>query len=262
MSTLGALFSGHVFALEMTKFQGQKPNLISEIKLSTKISPKTMIEFYNGLLNLKVLYQTLSSVSFKTGASVLTFNCDAEQDASPFYHFAFNIPEKKIRQAEEWQLKRTEIIEPPNHLKDTPDFGKNIVYFRHWNAHSIFFYDPAGNLVEYIARHTLPDSTIGRFSEKDILYISEIGLVVNSVPESYEHISSHFCIQEYSISSDRFLAMGDETGLLLLMAKGGRAVFQQGRKRDIFETEILLNGLKDLSSMNLQAYPYHLLTST
>ena len=40
----------------------------------------------------------------------------------------------------------------------------DIVDYSHWNAHSIFFLDPGGNVVEYIARHDLKNGAPGAFS--------------------------------------------------------------------------------------------------
>jgi catechol-2,3-dioxygenase len=37
-------------------------------------------------------------------------------------------------------------------------FPPEVVDYSHWNAHSIFFLDPAGTVVEYIARHDLKNA--------------------------------------------------------------------------------------------------------
>ena len=106
------------------------------------------------------------------GQTVLTFELIDKKYGRPFYHFAFNIPENKIEKAYEWQKIKTDIIHP------NPDFNwdstKKIVHFSGWNANSIFFLDPAGNLLEYIARHDLKNANAAEFSAKDILYAGDI----------------------------------------------------------------------------------------
>jgi catechol-2,3-dioxygenase len=73
-----------------------------------------------------------------------------------------NIPENKIEEAQDWLLQHNCKL-----LKATPneviDVEKNIVYFHTIHAHSVYFYDPAGNLVELIARHHLNNSSIKQF---------------------------------------------------------------------------------------------------
>ena len=256
ISSIGVLFNSHLFSADILPSLSENQILFSEIKLKSNVAPEKLIAFYHELIGLEICTATETGCSFRAGESILNFTCDPLDDTAPFYHFAFNIPEQKIRQAEQWQLKRTELIEPPDHLKDQDNFSKNIVFFRHWNAHSIFFFDPAGNVVEYIARHSNPDPKEGDFSAEDILCISEIGLIVDDVEEMFQKISNHTGIKKYNTSSNQFLAMGNEQGLILLMKKNTRAVFRKGRKRDIFDTEIYLNSKIPTQVLDFEDYPY------
>lgn len=257
-TTMGMFFCTHLFAqLQSPNEIVSKAPLLSEIQLLVREEITAMVHFYHEILGLPLLKQTRQLCSFRAGASILTFKFSPEEKDGPFYHFAFNIPENKIQYAEEWQLKRSSLIKPPARLTDA-GASKNIVHFRHWNAHSIFFFDPAGNVVEYIARHTLSNYAKGDFSIKDILYISEIGLVVDDVAEAYQTISTQFGLGQYSTSSSQFLAMGDEYGLLLLMGIGTKAAFQKGRDRKVYGTEVTLNLLTQNSALKLANYPYHL----
>lgn len=254
-SMISLIFSNHLCAGPNSPIREfSKGHLIAEIELLVKEDISKMLHFYHELLGFPVLRKTQQSCSFQAGASILSFRQSTNKKDGPFYHFAFNIPENKIQYAEEWQLNRSQLIKPPTHLTDE---GKstNIVHFRHWNAHSIFFYDPAGNVVEYIARHTLPIQAKGRFSTNDILHLSEIGLVVNNVKETYQTISAHYGLNQYSTSSDKFLAMGNEHGLLLLMGEGTKAAFNKGRDRKVYATTVSLN-LKSNSKLKLENYPY------
>lgn len=92
-------------------------------------------------------------------------------------------------------------------------------HFSSWNAHSVFFWDPAGNLLEYIARHDLGNGATGPFTTADIIYASEIGLVVDDQQSSAETLNADLGLPVYPRGTPRWWAMGDELGLLLCIPK-------------------------------------------
>ncbi len=53
-----------------------------------------------------------------------------------------------------------------------------IADFIDWHARSVYFFDPAGNIVELIARDDLNDVADGAFSSRQFRNISETGLVL------------------------------------------------------------------------------------
>jgi catechol-2,3-dioxygenase len=126
-----------------------------------------------------------------------------------YYHFAFNIPENQINQA----LQFVKRFASP--LLDT-ETGETIIDFVNWNARAIYFLDPAGNIVEFIARHDLPNASNRRFSGNSLLEISEIGLPVGEVGRAFEELHEKLMIDRYSGNFERFCAAGDEHGLLIL----------------------------------------------
>ena len=79
---------------------------------------------------------------------------------------------------------------------------------------------PAGNVVEYIARHDLKNGDSGPFGWADILYASEIGLIVDDVAATAAKVTDVAAVTQYKGGSDQFMAMGDEYGLLLVMKRG------------------------------------------
>ena len=133
-----------------------------------------------------------------------------------------------------------EIISPPDNLTRVPEFSKDIVYFSHWDAHAIFFYDPAGNVVELIARHTLKDNQKGDFSMDDIHFISEVALVTDKVPDLSNKITTALHLNTYSGQSKTFAAIGSEAGLILCFQTGGAAAFGKGRKRQTYDAVVTL----------------------
>jgi hypothetical protein len=84
----------------------------------------------------------------------------------------------------------------------------------------VYFFDPAGNVVEYIARHDLANPAPGGFSSADILCVSEIGLIVDDVIAVADSLKGVVGLSSYRGASDLFTALGDEMGLLLVMKRG------------------------------------------
>ena len=176
-------------------------------------------KFYTSLLDLPLVSEQTDRFTIRAGETTISFVRTSEKDATPFYHFAFNIPENKILKAREWQLKRTALSATPTQLIDSA-YPKDIRHFQHWNAHSVFFWDPAGNLVEYIARHDLKNSAEGEFNSKDLLCASEIAFIVNDTEIIADEIKSSFNLDQYKGGGENFRAIGDENGLLLVIKKG------------------------------------------
>ena len=71
-----------------------------------------MKAFYGKTLELGILDERSDRFTVEAGESRLTFveSSDVVDGRAPFYHFAFNIPENKIREALEWQKKRTPML--------------------------------------------------------------------------------------------------------------------------------------------------------
>ena len=158
-------------------------------------------------------------------------------ESEPWYHFAFNIPENKIRLAHDWQAERMELIPTPESMKD-PDYPDTVRHFVNWNAHSVFFYDPAGNIVEYIARHDLDNRAEGPFTPHDILYVSEIAFVADDVPKLAKQVQETFGLKQYKSSSEFFHFLGDEHGLILVFRKGRDTGTSDGNSFDVFPAHV------------------------
>ena len=126
-------------------------------------------------------------------------------------------------------------------------YPPDVVDYRHWNAHSVFFLDPAGNVVEYIARHDLKNGDTAPFSWADILYVSEIGLVVDDVAAAAAGDQDDGgASSPYKGGSGEFMAMGDEYGLVLVMKRGRVIDFtgNAGNGVRVYRTSVNLRGAK------------------
>jgi len=179
---------------------------IRELILHTR-DVKLLAEFYEQVLGLPVEEPSLGKLSVRCGSSRLIFR-SSEKEA--YYHFTFNIPPGQIEDALAWLRDRD---------LDVLHEGENpITEFPNWNARSLYFLDPAGNVLEFIARHDLTLPAIRPFSPRTAVHcISEIGLPVQAVAEAAAQLTAHTNIPSYWGSGSAFRALGDPEGLLILV---------------------------------------------
>jgi hypothetical protein len=231
------------------------PRIVS-LELLTAAPLAEMKTFYQRSLGLSILEERPDRFTVAAGATRITFASAGPDGGSPFYHFAFNIPENKVLAARAWHLERTPLLPIPARLRD-PRFPDDVVNYSHWNAHSLFFFDPAGNVVEYIARHDLHNAAPGPFTSRDILYASEIGLIVDDVPAVAETLRGVVGVEQYRGGSDQFTALGDERGLLLVMRRGRVLSFDapQRKAADVFRTTARVRGAR-ATRFHVPNFPY------
>jgi catechol-2,3-dioxygenase len=216
----------------------------------------TMKEFYHRSLGLRLLGEAPDRLTIGAGETRITFLKAGPDDGEAFYHFAFNIPENKVVSARAWQKARTPLLPIPARLRD-PAYPDDVVDYRHWNAHSLFFFDPAGNVVEYIARHDLENARAGPFDSGDILHASEIGLVVDDVPAVASELKQVAGVDQYKGGSAQFMALGDEHGLLLVMQRGRIISFDAPEKKavSVFRTSASVRGVRR-TNHRVAGFPY------
>jgi catechol-2,3-dioxygenase len=215
-----------------------------------------MKEFYCQSLGLRLLVEQPDRLTIAAGQTEITFQKAGPHDGKPFYHFAFNIPENKILTARNWQRKRTPLLPIPARQRDAK-YPDDVVDYNHWNAHSIFFFDSAGNVVEYIARHDLQNAAPGDFGSADILYASEIAFVVDDVRAVAARLKEVVGVDQYRAGNEQFTALGDEHGLLLVMKRGRVISFDAPEKKavSVFRTMASVRGVKQTCN-EFAGYPY------
>lgn len=205
---------------------------------------EAMRRFYRETIGLSLIAETATSISFRAGHTTLTFEQrilpDSARSTSPFYHFAFNIPENRLAEALEWARARVPIVRRHD--------GDEVFHFEAWDAHAFYFLDPAGNIVEFIARHTLNNASSRAFGSESIGDVSEIGLVVPDVAAAIDATRTLLGATPYlDRRSDEFTAVGDERGLFILV-KRGRLWFpfegEQARAAAVFPTVVTTRGVE------------------
>lgn len=129
------------------------------------------IVFYKEVIGLSVKNETERQITFHVGTSLLTLH-QADEDASNYYHFAFNIPPNLFLSAKTWLSERVKLA------KEEQDDEIN---FAEAKAKAVYFEDPAGNIVELIARQTSAIANASSFQVTHLINISEIGIATNNV---------------------------------------------------------------------------------
>ena len=167
-------------------------------------------DFYSRILELPAA-STPSGLRIQAGATELAF-MQARSDFEGAYHFAFNIPENQYHPAKKWISTRIPL------LKDKS--GKEDFTSESWNSDSIYFSDPAGNVLELIARHNLKNATDRDFDSSQILNVSEIGLPSENVIALANELCTRLGLSVFKQEpSETFTPVGDDHGLFILPVK-------------------------------------------
>lgn len=164
-------------------------------------------DFYTNILELPA-ESIASGLLVKAGATEIIFT-QAPADFEGAYHFAFNIPENQYPAAKNWITARIPL------LKDKS--GREDFHSETWNSDSVYFLDAAGNVLEFIARHTLKNAEDGIFDSSRILNVSEIGLPSENVIVLANELCAQLGVSVYKQQpNETFTPVGDETGLFIL----------------------------------------------
>lgn len=206
--------------------------LFEEIKIFTK-DISSVSGFYKDVMELPLAGVGKKAVSISAGVSKLVFQeCKSKED--PFYHFAFNIPWSRFYEALNWMQERVELLWLDEYNGVVADFVK-------WHARSFYFLDPAGNILELIARFDLNDHASEKFSAAHIRNISEIGLVFR--PEVFDQNAASL-LHKYNLEyfskqppMNHFRTIGDDEGLFIVVPEN-RNWFSTNKSSAIFPVEI------------------------
>jgi hypothetical protein len=173
---------------------------------------KELSAFYNDTMELPADTNNEDETHIRIGNTELVFKQAGAID--PFYHFAINIPANKIEEAKKWLSGRAKLIWMDQYKSD-------IANFVNWHARSVYFFDPAGNIVELIARFDLDNKKDEPFSSAQFLSVSEVGLVLK---ESEFDKSVNRLLEQYQLSyfakqppMPQFRAIGNDEGLFIVV---------------------------------------------
>lgn len=201
--------------------------------------------FYTQTLGLPLRQATADSFTVQAGTTALTFRSSSQQLL--LYHFAFTVPFNKWKQAKAWLKARTTLLEGE---------GQDEFESARVRTHNYYFPDPAGNILEFIAREDLPAKAGESFGPEDVLHISEIGLVVDDVPGWVKQLKTRLGIEVYRDSSfEDFAQLGDINGVLILTKQG--RVWAPDERQPAVVSPVRITLLGTLAQqITLEPYPY------
>lgn len=165
------------------------------------------------VLELNILETSEDFFTVEIGTSKLTFK---ESDKPCFYHFAINIPGNqfsiiKHRIAERIPLNR--------------DRGLDEIYFSSFDADSMYFEDPAGNVVELIGRRKRDLFGDPSFAEA-FLNISEVGVVTPHLEEVSDELQDiGLPLRGAVLDADSVNFLGKDEAFFVLVRPGRKWYF-------------------------------------
>ncbi|MBX0333417.1 VOC family protein [Pontibacter sp. HSC-14F20] len=180
---------------------------ITALELQTS-HPAELKAFYTQVLGLPLLSEDDQSFSIKAGYSTLTFRT-ADTSQKGGYHLAFHLPGHKIQEAAAWIQDRVAFLYEPGATAP-------VVEHENWQAKSLYFYDPAYNLLEFISHSTTPASST-TFGPEQLTGIAEVGLPVTDVAGFAQELREKFELPRWKSATALFEAVGDAEGLLIVV---------------------------------------------
>ncbi|MGZ7444170.1 VOC family protein [Paenibacillus sp. TH7-28] len=211
-----------------------------------EINPSKLREtqaFYADRFGFELAEQGENRFTIQAGATLVTFKAAAAGER-PFYHFAMNVPENKFTEVKMWAASKVPLIE---------EEGDDEVFFTSWNAHSIYFEDPAGNIMELIARHNLASGIDHAFTARDVMSVSEIGIVAEKTLPLVSELNAAG-LPNWREASAEFTPVGDEQGLLIVVRDQREWFFSNGIKARFYPVEVTVAGVGRFSFSSIDRF--------
>jgi hypothetical protein len=186
----------------------------------TLAGPPGLRSFYGDVLGLP-----LDGDAIRIGETLLRFG---PGDGEPFYHFALLVPGDRFDPALAWARARVELLD-------------DVFDFDNWNAHAVYFHDPAGTIVELIAHHGLEeDGRTGEFAAHELVGFSELG-IVGDPPELLRRLETvGLELWDGEVEGENRLGFVGERGRVLILSPPGRGWLPTGRPAEAHPVEVVL----------------------
>lgn len=130
---------------------------------------KQLRRFYANVLELPITKSGDDMFTVKIGESEISFK---NSNQPSYYHFAINIPGNQFSLMKYWLKDR---------LTLNREGGIDQVFFPSFDADSMYFEDPAGNIVECIGRRTR--DVFGHVTKESFINISEVSITTPFVSD-------------------------------------------------------------------------------
>lgn len=204
-------------------------------------------DFYGNVLELPVRLDD-PILEIQAGRTRLFFTHTPEFDGA--YHFAFNIPTNQFESAKRWISSRVPLLQDEN--------GNDEFHSENWNSSSVYFKDPAGNVLEFIARHNLDNAIDGDFDRLQILNISEIGLPAEDVMGLAGEICKRLDVSVFRQEpNESFTPVGDDNGLLIIPVKDRIWIPNSGVPARLLSVRV--DGMLNGKDWEVRGVPYEII---
>lgn len=147
--------------------------MFKTVKLFTN-KLKQLKGFYGNVLELPILESDDDYFKVSIGTSILVFQQTTKET---LYHIAINIPGNQFTLAKYWAKERVTL-----NREDALDE----IYYTRFDADAFYFEDPAGNVIELIARRHVDKWS--DFSVESLLNLSEVSITTPFVEEAGEQL--------------------------------------------------------------------------
>lgn len=188
--------------------------MFQSVKLYTD-KLKQLKGFYGNVLGLTIVESGNEYFKLSVGTSTLTFQ---QSTKKALYHFAINIPGNQFTLAKHWAKERVTL-----NREDAVDE----IYYSRFDADAFYFEDPAGNVIELIARRNVDKWS--DFSIDSLLNLSEVSITTPFVQEVGEqiqdigiHVSGHVDIEPNELNF-----LGSKNTFILLVPPNRRWYFSK-----------------------------------
>lgn len=222
---------------------GTEGGILRARLLATRLDE--MAAFYADVMGWDVERQG-PSLRVAAGGTRLRFD-PAPGDDAPFYHVAWAIPTNKFEAGKAWLAERTPLLKDPD--------GRDTFHFRRANRRAVYFEDPAGNILELIARDDLGDTAPGVFGLADLLYVNHVGLVVVDMDAAIGQLTRALGLEPTAPPLPTFTKLGDAYRHVVLVPERRIWIPEMKRAAGIFEAEVVMHG-PAAAAVELEGLPY------
>lgn len=129
-------------------------------------------------------------------------------DEKPYYHFCFLIPKPLFKHAKEYVSKLVSL--------NTKDGADEITFTD--EIQSFYFYDPSGNVAEFMGKESVDEPTDTTFSPEEVLALSEMSLVTEQIENTAAKLHKEGLLsktpEEVGKNGLTFIPSGETTLLL------------------------------------------------
>lgn len=190
--------------------------------------------FYRNVMGLDIINSSTEEFTVKVGESTITFQ---QSDQPAFYHFAINVPGNQFSMIKYWMQER---------LTLNREKAVDQIYFSNFDADSIYFEDPAGNIIELIGRRNR--DVFGNVTIDSFLNVSEVGIVTPNVTDVGDQLQD-FGIplwQGTEVDSESLNFLGENDAFIVLVPPKRRWYFSK-RESETYPLEIMLTDGNQIS---------------